>query len=124
MTTKDFIKKRKSLQKDLKGFQKKINVLYTKISKQYINENSPVKVLKVYELIENGIKRRGYNRFVVYTLDISVFSDSPSIRAGGWWLNKKNIPEKWDTMSVTGVGNPAVFILSKNQKNEKHPDNK
>ena len=44
------------------------------------------------------------------------------MRVGGWWLDKENIPTKWDTMTVIGVSNAAKFKLSENQKNENHPE--
>ena len=46
----------------------------------------------------------------------------PMITVGGWWLNSENIPTKWDDMTVSGIGNPAVFKVSENQINHKHPD--
>jgi hypothetical protein len=122
MQTKDFLKKRKFYQDELKKFQKQVDIAYTKIVKEFISENSPVKNLKVYELLENGIKRKGFKRFIIYTQEVNVFDKMPMIRVGGWWLDVNNIPAKWDNMTVFGVGNPAKFVLSENQEHEKHPD--
>lgn len=122
MKKTEFLKERKALNKKLDAFKKQINKEYTKITKQYVYANSPVKENKVYELKENGIKRRGFKRFVVYTHDISFFKDHVSIRASGWWLDAESVPSKWDTMTVTGVCNPAVFVLSENQTNKSHPE--
>jgi hypothetical protein len=122
MQTKDFFKKRNALQNELKKFQKKMDIEYTKIVKEFIKANSPVENLKVYELVENGMKRKGFKRFVIYTQEIQVFDKMPMIRVGGWWLDANNVPAKWDNMTVFGVCNPAKFLLSENQINEKHPD--
>ena len=122
MQVQEFIKKRKALRSKLETFKKQIDRDYTKVANDFIAANSPVKKLKVYELKENGIRRKGFRRFIIYTQDIEVLNNSPMIRVGGWWLNDKNVPTKWDTMTVTGVGNPAKFELSKNQKAERHPE--
>jgi hypothetical protein len=122
MQPKEFLKKRKFYQDELKKFQKQVDIAYTKIVNEFIKENSPVKNLKVYELLENGIRRKGFKRFIIYTQEVSIFSKNPMIRVGGWWLDKNNIPKKWDNMTVYGVGNPAKFVLSESQENENHPD--
>jgi hypothetical protein len=76
----------------------------------------------VYELIKNGNRRRGYKRFVVYTLEAQFLGKGCMITAAGWWLNSESIPEKWDQMAVEGVMNPAIFKLSANQENLPHPE--
>ncbi|SCY94490.1 hypothetical protein [Flavobacterium caeni] len=122
MKQKTFLKKRDQLLKKKKAFEAAINKEYNKFANAFIDENSPVKRLMVYELIENGIRRRGFTRFVIYAQDVTVWDKSPIIRVGGWWLDQSNVPTKWDNMTVYGVGNPAVFKLSENQTAEKHPD--
>lgn len=125
MVTAEFLFQRSELLKLKEEHLKKINQDYSKIAQQFIDANSPVKNHKVYELIANGKKRRGFKRFVIYTQEVSVFDKKDIfIRVGGWWLDKENTPTKWDTMTVMGVGNAAVFILSENQINKKHPDSK
>ncbi len=122
MKTAQFLKQRKDLQKKLGAFKKNINKEYAKITKSYVLANSPVKEKKVYELVENGIKRRGFKRFVVYTHDINIVIGHVKIRVGGWWLDEDSVPSKWDNMTVTGISNAAVFVLSKNQVNKPHPE--
>lgn len=122
MTDSKFSKERKDLLKIKSEQEKAINIKYTALCDEFILKNSSVKNLEVYELLENGNKRRGFKRFVIYEQQIQVFCDSPMIKVGGWWLDKENIPKKWDTMTVYGVGNPAIFKISDNQNHLKHPD--
>ena len=123
MNTEQFLKERKALL-DKKAIQEaEINKEYTRILNEFKKENSPVQKQKVYELQENGRKRRGFKRIVIYDIDVAVWdADQVMIRAGGWWLDKNNIPTKWDTMTVVGVSNNAVFKLSDDQTAEKHPE--
>lgn len=123
MNTENFIKERNDLLKSKEEFLKTINQGYTTIVNEFIDENSPVKNLKVYNLVENGKKRKGFKRFVIYTQEVSVYNEKDIfIRVGGWWLNNESIPTKWDSMTVMGVSNAAVFELSENQENKNHPD--
>jgi hypothetical protein len=125
MVTAEFLFQRSELLKKKEEHLKIINEIYTKIVKQFIDENSPVKNHKVYELIKNGKKRRGFKRFIIYTQEVSVFDKTDIfIRVGGWWLDNENTPTKWDTMTVMGVSNSAEFVLSENQINKKHPYSK
>lgn len=123
MNTEDFILKRKALLEKKESQNDLINKEYTQILKEFVEENSPVEKHKVYELVKNGIKRRGYKRIVIYSTEVGVWDgDYVHIRVGGWWLDKDNVPTKWDTMTVVGVSNPAIFKLSENQLAEKHPE--
>ena len=123
MTTDLFISERKILLAEKESQLEKINIKYTQILKEFKKANSPVKKYKVYELLKNGRKRRGFNRFVIYDIEVAVWDeDAVMIRTGGWWLDKENFPTKWDTMTVVGVSNPAIFKLSENQEAKKHPD--
>lgn len=123
MTESNFLEQRNSLLERKEELLKGINKEYTKLVNEFIDKNSPVKRLKVYELIKNGKKRRGLKRFVIYTQEVSVwFNTDIFIRIGGWWLNSENVPTKWDTMTVLGIGNAAEFILSENQDNLDHPE--
>lgn len=123
MTEAKFIESRKLLQAKKAEFEEQINIEYTKICDDFNNAHSPVEILKVYELKENGRKRRGFKRFVVYEIFLRVLlKNSVIITVGGWWLDKDSIPTKWDNMTVYGIGNPAIFELSENQTNHKHPE--
>ena len=122
MTNLDFIQKKNDLLKIKEAQEKVINQNYTDLCNEFIEHNSPVKDSEVYELIENGNKRRGFKRFVIYDQKIRVMGSFPMITVGGWWLNSENVPTKWDDMTVSGIGNPAVFKVSENQINLKHPD--
>lgn len=125
MKESNFLEKRRNLLDRKEELLKGINEEYTKLVNEFIDKNSPVKKQKVYELVKNGNKRRGFKRFVIYTQEIAVFDRTDIfIRVGGWWLNSENIPTKWDTMTVFGVSNFAEFILSENQENFDHPDKK
>ena len=120
-----FLEQRKKLLDRKEELLKGINEEYTKLVNEFIDKNSPVKKQKVYELVKNGNKRRGFKRFVIYTQELAVYDRTDIfIRVGGWWLNSENIPTKWDTMTVLGVSNSAEFILSENQENFDHPDKK
>lgn len=122
MTETIFLEKRGALLDRKNKLLKEINEEYAQICGEFKNANSPVENLKVYELVENGRKRRGFKRFVIYTQEITVYDEGDIfIRVGGWWLDAVNVPTKWDTMTVIGISNPAVFKLSENQINEKHP---
>ncbi|MDN3673104.1 hypothetical protein QWY99_08595 [Flavobacterium branchiarum] len=123
MKTEDFILKRKALLIKKENQLKIINKDYNEILKLFVKENSLVEKFKVYELVKNGTKRRGFNRIVIYDIEVEVWDkDAVIIRIGGWWLNNENVPTKWDTMTVVGVSNPAIFKLSENQLAEKHPE--
>lgn len=124
MTEAKFIESRKLLQAKKAELEKQINIEYTKICDDFKNVHSPVEILKVYELKENGRKRMGFKRFVIYSIELRVWDDTVMITVGGWWLDKESIPTKWDNMTVKGVGNPAVFELSEDQTNHKHPESK
>jgi len=125
MTESNFLEQRVSLLDRKEQLLKGINEEYTKLVNEFIDKNSPVKKQKVYELVKNGNKRRGFKRFVIYTQELSVYDKTDIfIRVGGWWLNSENVPTKWDTMTVLGVGNAAEFILSENQENLDHPEKK
>ena len=77
---------------------------------------------KVYELVENGIKRRGFKRFLMVTFQGQfIKGDHLIYQCAGWWLDENNTPAKWDNMTVFGVGNKAVFKLSASQKRNKVP---
>jgi len=123
MTETRFLEERGALLDRKNKLLKEINEEYNRICDDFKKTNSPVENLKVYELVENGRKRRGLKRFVIYTQEISVYDKGDIfIRVGGWWLDAVNVPAKWDTMTVLGVGNPAVFKLSENQINEECPN--
>ena len=122
MTEDFFTEKRIELVTLKKEQMKAIDIDYSHLCNDFILANSPVKNLTVYELLENGTKRRGFKRFVVYDQEIQTFDNSPMIRVGGWWLDSENIPTKWDNMTVYGCGNPAVFKFSDDQTHFNHPD--
>lgn len=122
MTEAKFIESRKLLQAKKAELEEQINIEYTKICDDFKNVHSPVELLKVYELKENGRKRRGFKRFVIYSIELRVFYDTVNIVVAGWWLDKQSIPSKWDNMTVKGIGNPAIFELSEDQTNHKHPE--
>jgi len=122
MKTEAFLNARATLKKELADFTETVDQKYTKIHAKFIEGNSPLKTKMVYELTKNGIKRRGFKRYVIYTQNVEVISKNVIITCGGWWLNEKSIPTKWDTFSVFGVYNKAEFKLSEDQHTEKHPD--
>jgi hypothetical protein len=122
MTTEVFTEKRLELLQLKKEQMKAVDLDYTDLCNDFILNNSPVKNLEVYELLENGNKRRGFKRFIIYEQEVQTFGNSPMIKVGGWWLNSDNVPTKWDSMTVFGCGNPAIFKLSDNQTHSKHPD--
>lgn len=122
MEIKEFIKQRKQLKKELELAKDAIDKKYTKIHDDFIEANTEVKKLSVYELVRNGIKRHGFKRFVIYDRSVSTFDNHAMIQVGGWWLNSENVPTKWDSFTVFGVSNNAVFVLSENQIHLPHPD--
>ena len=122
MKTKQFIEKYQDIIKRKEDYSTELDLEYTEYVKEYLADNSPVERLKVYELIKNGNRRRGYKRFVVYSIRTQFMGRVCMINAGGWWLNQDNIPSKWDVMTVDGVSNPAIFKLSENQEHLPHPD--
>lgn len=123
MNQNEFIKAKNELKKELDIYKKAIDEKYTKIHDDFIEANTELKKLSVYELVKNGIKRRGFKRFVIYDRSVSLFGkDHAIIQVGGWWLNSENIPTKWDSFSVFGVSNKAEFILSTNQDHLPHID--
>jgi len=122
MNTEEFLKRRKSYVDKLKATESDLSGKLTLDFMRWQDENLPYKVGKVYELVENGIRRRGFKRFVIYSFHPSFFNfdkNNPTFmcRCGGWWLDENDIPAKWDNMVVYGAGNNAVFELSKRQRN-------
>lgn len=113
---------RKDCLSRIEQVKKDENKKYATAAKKYILKHCPVKQSKVYELLENGIRRKGFRRFVIYEMDLQWFVGNPIIHVGGWWLDENNTPSKWDTMTVHGIGNPAIFKLSENQTHNPHPD--
>jgi hypothetical protein len=124
MTPKEFKTQRDSLLAKLESYKEQIDKEYTQISRRFTESNCPVEKEKVYELTRNGVKRRGFKRFVIYDIEPRVILNSPSIIVGGWWLDKDNVPSKWDNMTVLGAVNSAVFELSGNQETKPHPESK
>lgn len=121
-STGQFLEVRKYLNRVLQKHKDEINILYTKLVREFERTNTKVRVGKVYEIGE-GRNKRGYVRFVAYTIETSTMGgDWAFIRVGGYWLNKANVPEKWDTLTVYGVGNPSILVLSKNQTALPHPN--
>jgi hypothetical protein len=115
--------------KRVEKFTETETMKYSKLAHAYLDANCPLEKDKVYELQPapgTNPKRRRYTRFVVYKRDLAWIGKKDAealIRVGGWWLDQNNIPAKWDTRVVGGaVGNPDVFILSKNQKARPHPN--
>ena len=122
MKTEQFIKERNLLLGRKKEQEEVINIEYSRILKEFINENSPVENHKVYELLKNGRKRRGFKRFIIYEQTVRMWDETLMMTVGGWWLNENNIPSKWDNMTVMGVSNPAIFKISDNQIANKHAE--
>lgn len=122
MKKEQFIEERKLLLEKKKEQENAVNVEYNRILKEFLSENSPVETHKVYELLKNGRKRRGFKRFVIYKQAVQMWDEDLMITVGGWWLNENNIPSKWDNMTVEGVGNSAIFKLSDDQTANKHPE--
>lgn len=122
MTTEQFTQQRNALLQKKKKQAHAINVEYDRILKEFLKENSPVEEHKVYELLTNGRKRRGFKRYVIYDISVRFWDETIMITVGGWWLNEKDVPTKWDNMTVVGVSNFATFKLSENQTNQKHPE--
>lgn len=126
MDTFDFLQKKNQLLSKKKEVVNAINIEYTALVKQYTDENSPVELFKVYELKKNGNARRGFKRFIPYQFEIETraYRDVAFIVAWGWWLNKENVPERWDCQTVYGIGNPPILELSENQTALQHPESK
>jgi len=123
MTDKEFVGDRKRLTKELREFTTKIEKKNAVLVNRYLKDRSPVQENKVYELVEGGKKRKGFNRIVIYALKVQMFGPNhPTIVCAGWWLDENSVPTKWDNFVVTGVGNPAVFKLSADQTNQPHPE--
>lgn len=129
MDTKQFCTKAQELREKVKNFKENIDKEeYTPLAEEFMKSNCIYEEGKVYELIKNGIKRRGFTRFVIYIINVHTMSfegkiEQAMIRCGVWWLNGENIPSKWDTMVVYGVSNNAEFTLSKNQEHVQVKDN-
>lgn len=124
MTEQEFISKKAELEDKLNEVKKPINEEYNRILKEFQKEHCSLEVGKVYELVGTGKKPRGHKRFVVYSIETNHYKrfSCVVIRVGGWWLNAKNTPDKWQCYTVYGVGNKSVFILSDDQTNEPHPE--
>lgn len=99
----------------------KADKVYLKSVDVFCKKYSPVKTGKVYNLVSNGIRRRGYSRIVIYARKVIVFDRNAMIQIGGWWLDENGVPGKWDQMIVYGVSNPAVFELCGDQVHHPHP---
>jgi len=122
ITREILIEKRKEMRARIEAFTEKINAEeYRPLVEQFVKDNVPYEKGKVYELVNNGTKRRGYKRFVIYCFEISYFNNRPMVQCGLWWLDENSTPSKWDDMIVFGVSNAAEFKLSENQTNHKVP---
>jgi hypothetical protein len=115
MKTTELLKKRASYLKEIEA------TLWTADLKVWMRENIAYKVGKVYEVVENGIKRRGFKRFVIYSFEHQMMGRFFSVRCGGWWLDDTDTPTKWDCMTIYGAVNSAVLKLSENQTNNPVP---
>lgn len=129
METEEFCQKAQQLRDKVADFKNKVDQEeYTPLAEEFIKSNCPYEEGKVYELVKNGVKRRGFTRFVIYIIDVHNLTfegkiEQSMIRCGVWWLNDSNFPTKWDTMVVYGVGNNAEFVLSQNQNHVPVRDN-
>lgn len=114
----EYTKEDRALKAKLELYAENIKKRRGKLASKFINANSPVQVGKVYNIVEGGIKRRGYDRFVVFQQHVQFVGGSPIVIVGGWWINKlTDKAEKWDDSGVVlGVGNPTVYKLADNQK--------
>lgn len=124
-TTTQYIKEDRALKAKIDLYAESINKRRSKLASKFIAANSPVEVGKVYNLVSGGVKRRGYDRFVVFQQQVQFVGDRPIIVVAGWWINKlTDVAEKWDGSAVVhGVGNPTIFKLADNQK-YKNPEKK
>lgn len=122
-TITTYIKADRALKAKLDAYAEKIQQRRAKLAAKYIKQNSPVENGKVYNLVSGGIKRRGYDRFVVFQQQARSMGGHSIVVVGGWWINKlTNKAEKWDSSAVVlGVSNPAVFKLAEDQ-NYINPD--
>ena len=120
----EFSTKRKELLTEKQVYLNEINKKYTEMLKAYLEANSPVEHLKVYELVSDGKKVKHCSRFVVYDATARfIFDDeNPVIEIGGWWLNRDSVPAQWRTYTVDGVATPTIFKLSENQEHKPHPE--
>lgn len=120
MTGDEFMIARGELRKRLEEFEKTLQPENEKIHEEFMKANTSIEVGKVYNF-EGGNPTK---RVIVYSLDVDILMKNPIIRAGTWELDKLNVPKKWRTYTVYGIGNPAKLVLSENQKNEPHPYSK
>ena len=125
MTSEQIISNRLTYQAEIRNVTEKYEMQFGKDFKEWVKHNAPFKVGKVVEVINNGIKRRGLKRFVIYTYEpqFTRFSKGLSmfVSACGWWLDENNTPAKWDTMVISGASNNAEFKLSDSQANNPVP---
>lgn len=112
-----YVKADRALKNKAHAFAEKIELQRNKLATKYIDQNSPVKVGKIYEIVSGGVRRKGYSRFAIYGQRVQFMNNDPIIVVGGWWINKQtNKADKWDGgVVVLGVGNPTVFKLSEDQ---------
>jgi len=117
-TLTEYTKEDRALKAKIDIYTESINKRRGKLAAKFIDANSPVKVGKVYNLVSGGVKRRGYDRFVVFQQQVQFMGGHPIIIVAGWWINKlTDVAEKWDSSAVVeGVGNPTIFKLADNQK--------
>ncbi len=125
----DFLKNRKRLQKELADKKKELDDEFKIYVDKYMNSHCEFGVKQVLEKVKPG-NRDKFKRFVLYARELIFmpFGDkrknvNPIIRFGGWWLDDKNVPVKWDTIYAYGVANSVEMKLSENQKHKK-PTNK
>jgi len=121
MTDKQLLAIRAKIQKEIKEFSEKKNKEWHPYVEKWEKANIPYQRNKVYELVENGRKRRGYKRFVINTFYANIMDGKLFYRCAGYWLDEDNVPAKYDTMTVYGVINAAIFTLSENQKHKPVP---
>lgn len=122
LTNEEFCRLKNEISAKIKDFEKEISDKeYKPLIAKYISDNCEYEIGKVYELVQNGIKRRGFKRFILTDLWVQSFGKKNEgtqwafIQCDGYWLNEDNETAKQDSMTVFGVGNPAILKLSNNQ---------
>jgi hypothetical protein len=122
MKASEFLDQKRALQDKLQAYKDSINQEWTDLENEYTKEHSPWKIDQVYERTKKGNFK--YTRFVPYVLDTYELGSKVGVRAGGWWLNGDQVPEKWDTLMITGCTPLPEMQLSNDQNHKPHPKDK
>lgn len=115
------IRQRQDYHRNLEKAKKELRESFWHNEQYFITKYCEFKVGNVVEII--GDKRK-HKRLVIYQIIMKWIFNEPMIELVGWYLDKKNIPVKWEGrgLFVYGLKTDYTLKLSENQENKPVPE--